>query len=85
MITIWSPDHDLVADDDMFYTKEAPLRGRWAKVQWNVVGAKRIKGLEKDIINKEKEQDPEKLLDIFNQYIEVLELTEGVAKEFGLR
>ncbi|ADV24961.1 hypothetical protein I305_02285 [Cryptococcus gattii E566] len=79
-----SHDHDLVADDDMFYTKEAPLRGRWAKVQWNVVGAKRIKGLVKDIINKEKEQDPEKLLDIFNQYIEVHELTEGVAKEFGL-
>ncbi|KAE8543187.1 hypothetical protein D1P53_000675 [Cryptococcus gattii VGV] len=79
-----SHDNDLVADDDMFYTKEAPLRGRWAKVQWNVVGAKRIRGLVKDIINKEKEQDPEKLLDIFNQYIEVHELTEGVAKEFGL-
>lgn len=48
----------------MFYMREAPLSGRWAKVQWNVVGAKRIKGLVKDIINKEKEQDPEKLLDI---------------------
>lgn len=79
-----SYDHELVADDDRFYTRDGPLSGRWAKVQWNVVGAKRVKGLVKDIINKEKDQDPKRLLNLFDQYVEVFELTEGVAKEFGL-
>ncbi|WVO18377.1 hypothetical protein L204_106092 [Cryptococcus depauperatus] len=56
-----------------------------AKVQWNVAGSKRVKGLLKDMINKQKDGVRPLMLAKLEEYIEIAEVREAHLKEYGLQ